>query len=187
MLILASASPRRRELLRLLVPDFEVRPAAVDESVARGEAPEDYAARVASAKAQVIASQTDGERVLGADTVVVLDRQILGKPASPEAALEMLSKLSGRIHQVVSAVVLVDAGGHIHQSGSISRVTMASLDAQWIERYIASGEPMDKAGAYAIQGRAAACITRLEGSYTGVVGLPLPETANLLRKAGIAA
>lgn len=184
-LVLASASPRRRELLATLVETFEVVPADIDETPGEGESPEDYVRRMAHEKARRVADTRDAW-VLGSDTSVVVDGRALGKPADADAARSMLASLSGRGHEVLSAVALV-RGDTLHSALSRTRVCFAELPVAWIEAVIASGEPMDKAGAYAIQGRAAMWVEHLSGSYTGVVGLPLYETAGLLRRAGLLA
>lgn len=181
---LASRSPRRRQLLQLLGCDFECLDIEVDESWSGSEAPDAYVTRLALAKARGgRAAAPSTLPVLAADTEVVLDSQVLGKPVDCEAAVNMLLSLSGRTHQVYSAVALA------HESEntclSISQVTFAPLAERDCRAYCAGGDPLDKAGAYAIQGRAAAFITRLAGSYSAVMGLPLPKTARLLAEAGI--
>lgn len=186
-LILASASPRRRELLAVFDIDFEVEPADVDESVLHGEPPEDYVIRVAVAKARAVAAGHWQHRyVLGSDTVVVVDDEILGKPSDAGQAARMLSRLSGRTHRVLSAVALVAPDAGVAVRLSETRVEFATLPEGWIGDYIASGRPMDKAGAYGIQDVAGTWVRRIDGSYTGVVGLPLYETGELLRQAGLA-
>jgi septum formation protein len=185
-LILASASPRRRELLRQVGVDFRVVVAEVDESVLPDEEPAAYVRRVARDKALAIqAREGDTLPVLGADTAVVLDGHILGKPGNHAEAQAMLRRLSGRTHEVYSAAVLVQAGESSRQCLSVSRVTFAELDADWIDAYCDTGDPMDKAGAYGVQGRAAEKIARIEGSFSGVMGLPLYETCELLRQAEV--
>jgi septum formation protein len=185
-LILASASPRRRELLRQVGVEFNVVVAAVNESVLPGESPAAYVLRVARDKAlSVLAREGDALPVLGADTAVVLGDRILGKPDSRADAIAMLEDLSGRTHEVYSAVVLATAAGKVLDCLNITRVTFARLDRVWIERYCDTGDPMDKAGAYGVQGRAAEKITRIEGSFSGVMGLPLYETCRLLRQAEV--
>ncbi|MCW8871461.1 MAG: Maf family protein [Xanthomonadales bacterium] len=185
-IILASASPRRRELLRQVGVEFRVVVAAVDESVLQDEAPAAYVVRVARDKAlEVLARESDGLPVLGADTAVVLDGRILGKPGDRAEAQAMLSSLSGRTHEVYSAAVLAAGAQPPRECLNISRVTFAELDRAWIESYCDSGDPMDKAGAYGVQGRAAEKITRIEGSFSGVMGLPLYETCQLLRQAEV--
>jgi len=184
--ILASASPRRRELLRQVGVAFRVVVAEVDESVLPGEAPAAYVLRVARDKALAIQfSEGTALPVLGADTAVVLDGCILGKPANRDGAIAMLRRLSGQTHEVYSAAVLVQAGQSPRECMNISRVTFAELDPDWIEAYCDTGDPMDKAGAYGVQGRAAEKISRIEGSFSGVMGLPLYETCELLRQAEV--
>lgn len=184
-LILASASPRRRELLSLFDIDFDVRPADIDETVGEGEVPADYVRRMAREKALAMHVRSDGCFVLGSDTAVVLDGEILGKPVDNNEASHMLEALSGREHEVLSAVALVAPDGRIDEHQSVTRVEFADLPGAWIGRYIDSGEPHDKAGAYGIQGAAGVWVRRLSGSYSGVVGLPLFETGELLREAGL--
>ncbi|MBL39057.1 MAG: hypothetical protein CMP07_11675 [Xanthomonadales bacterium] len=184
-LILASASPRRRELLAVLVEDFEVRPADIDERRRDGEQPEDHVPRLAVDKARALARVSPHAWVIGSDTEVVLDGACLGKPGDEARACEMLRSLSGRSHQVYSAVALVGPDCSMKTALSVSEVRFEAIPEDWIRRYAASGEPLDKAGGYAIQGRAAAWISNLDGSYSGVVGLPLFETARLLRDAGL--
>lgn len=185
-LILASASPRRRELLARLVREFQVQPAAVDESPAHGEDPEQLASRLAEAKARAVHRLNPACAVIGSDTVVALERQVLGKPSGAAEVEEMLYALSGRRHRVISAVALVTPDRKDPEIRlSITQVEFASLPRSWIVAYARTPEPMDKAGAYAIQGAAGAWIRHIEGSYSGVVGLPLYETAVLLRQAGL--
>jgi septum formation protein len=180
-LILASASPRRRELLRQLGVRFEVIPADIDESTRAGETPDEYVTRLARAKALAVWRQEGGRLpVLGSDTAVVLDGGILGKPADRTEAAAMLRRLSGRTHEVHSAVALVHGPERIDDRLNISRVTFAELEAEWIEAYCATGDSMDKAGAYGVQGKAGERIARIEGSFYGVMGLPLYETSRLL-------
>jgi len=191
MIYLASASPRRHELLRQLGIEFQALPAAIEERPLADEAPRDYVMRLAAAKARtgaaVVAARGLAPRpVLGADTEVVLDGKILGKPADAAQARAMLASLSGRTHAVLTAVAII-AGDQAHTALSESRVTFGDLSDAEIERYWASGEPADKAGGYAIQGRAAAFVKRIEGSYSGIVGMPLYEVVELLRKVGVMA
>jgi septum formation protein len=170
-LILASQSPRRRELLTLAGFDFTVRGRPVEEVRARGEDPRDYVARLAREKAE--ASYNDpNEIVLGADTVVVLDDRVLEKPHHAASAKAMLRALSCREHVVLTGICLKHAAGTIVDCES-TRVSFVALNEQEIEAYVASGEPMDKAGAYAIQGLASKFIDRIEGDYFNVMGLPL--------------
>ena len=183
-IILASASPRRCELLAQIGVRFEQRVAEVDETPRRGEAPVDYVARVALEKAQAVQRRfRPAVPVLGADTAVVVDAQILGKPRDAAHAFSMLRLLSGRAHEVYSAVAL--AGEHESVAVNCTRVWFTTICDSEIEAYWQSGEPCDKAGGYAVQGLAAAFITRLDGSYSGVMGLPLYETARLLQDFGI--
>lgn len=189
MLYLASKSPRRSELLARLGLDFGLLDNDVPEHRAPGEPAEDYVRRVAREKAGAGLLQVVGVAnavVLGADTEVVLDDDVFGKPRDADDAAAMLRRLSGRTHRVISALSLVSASREA-QAVSLSEVTFAELDDQDIEIYLASGEWQDRAGAYAIQGRAQALISHLSGSYSGVMGLPLYETARLLRGFGIAA
>lgn len=187
ILFLASASPRRRELLDQIGVRYEPRPVQVDESRQPRESPRDYVTRLARAKAETawsLFSPDAARAVLAADTAVALADQILGKPRDRGEALAMLEKLSGRTHEVFTAVALRTARG-LDSRVSASRVKMRALGPEEIESYWDTGEPRDKAGAYAVQGRAAVFIEALEGSYSGVMGLPLFETAELLTRAGI--
>ncbi len=187
-LYLASRSPRRRELLARLGCLFEVLDPDVPERRAPGESPADYVQRVAAAKAEAgwnsLGASAAGAWVLGADTEVVLDDVVFGKPADAEQALAMLRRLSGREHTVLSALCLRGATG-AHGVLVESSVRFASLDDATLRDYVAGGEPFGKAGAYAIQGHAECFVTRLCGSYSGVIGLPLAQTAALLRAAGL--
>lgn len=189
MLHLASRSPRRSELLALLGLDFGVLALEVPEQRAPGEPPEDYVRRVAREKAGAGLLQVMGNPealVLGADTEVVLDDEVFGKPGDAGEAAAMLRRLSGRTHRVLSAVSLVSRDREA-QAFSVSEVRFGELDDAAIDAYVASGEPQGKAGGYAVQGRAQAFIAHLSGSYSGVMGLPLYETARLLRQFGVAA
>jgi len=201
---LASHSARRRELLRQIGARFETlllrsaspRGPDISESIQQGEAPVDYVLRVAREKAergvQTLASRSLLLRpVLGADTVVIVDGDILGKPEDAQQAARFLERLSGRTHEVRTAVALAlprpasERRNSVWTSVSVTQVTLRTMDAAEIMGYCASGEPFDKAGGYAIQGRAAIFVERIEGSYSGVVGLPLAETASLLTRAGV--
>jgi septum formation protein len=184
-MILASASPRRRELLAVFGVSFSVLPAHIDESWRPGEGPADYVVRMALEKAEAVARRHPGEVILGADTAVVLDERPLGKPADAAEAREMLTRLSGRAHEVMSAVALITPEGLRSHRLNITEVEFSLLPERWIESYVASGDPLDKAGAYGIQNQAGVWIQRISGSYTGVVGLPLFETGELLREAGV--
>lgn len=183
---LASASPRRQELLTQIGVRFELLKLAVPEIPAAGEMPRDFVQRMALEKARAgkqLLSPDDPHPVLGADTAVVIDGCILGKPVDKDDALAILTRLSGRKHQVMSAVAVV--ADYEATRTNISQVTFDKLSLDQINAYWNSGECQDKAGAYAIQGRAAAFILDLQGSYSGVMGLPLYETATLLNEFGI--
>jgi septum formation protein len=182
-LILASASPRRRELLKNAGLDFDVRPSSVEESVGAGESPEEFARRAAREKAlDVAAAAPANALVLGADTVVALGNEILGKPSDPQDAARMLQKLSGTTHRVITGICLVRAPAKIQaEEHETTLVTFRRLDAKEIEEYLATGEPFDKAGAYGIQGFASRFVTRIEGCYFNVVGLPLARVYGLLK------
>jgi septum formation protein len=184
MLYLASQSPRRRELLARLGIDFRVLDVAVVECRLPHETPTQYVCRVAVDKARAGLSAKPGAVVLAADTEVVLDDEVFGKPRDARDAAGMLRRLSGRTHQVLSAVC-VASDDRMAQALSVSEVTFAALDDDTIDTYVASGEPEGKAGAYAIQGAAQAFIPHLSGSYSGVMGLPLHETARLLVEFGM--
>lgn len=182
VICLASASPRRSELLRQIGVAHEARPAEVDESLLAGEAPAAYVRRLAEAKARALWSRgTDARRlpVLAADTTVELDGEIFGKPADRDEALAMLKRLAGRTHEVHTAVAVLHASGSASRL-STSQVTMRAITPAELDWYWSTGEPADKAGAYAVQGRAAIFITHISGSYSGVMGLPLCETWELL-------
>ena len=186
MLVLASASPRRQELLRNAGISFIVQPADVDETPIPGESARDCAERLAREKALKIWRSRPHDVVLGADTVVVIDGEILGKPADAEDAARMLRKLSGREHQVITGVCVagIRAGADEAVTGSeTTLVTVTAISEEEIREYVATGEPMDKAGAYAIQGIAARWIPRIEGDYSNVVGLPVALVYRMLRKA----
>jgi septum formation protein len=185
-LILASASPRRRELLAQMGITPEIIACDLPEVHITGEAPLDYSRRVARAKAQA-GWQLSGSRpdwlALGADTEVVIDDIVFGKPADDAAALAMLRDLSGREHLVLSTVALVGADFEGIET-CVTRVRFAELSAATMRQYVATGEPFGRAGGYAIQGLAAAFVAHIDGSYSGVMGLPLFETMALLRRAG---
>jgi septum formation protein len=187
-LILASASPRRAEILRNAGIQFEICSAGVDESPLGNELPADYVRRLALAKALSAAKDNrDGadHLILGADTVVVVDGEILGKPASPDDARRMLRRLSGKIHEVHTGLALLwNCGSQRSVVEEITRVHFAALTDREIEEYIASSEPFDKAGAYAIQGVGGRYVTRIEGCYFNVMGLPLARLYSLLRESG---
>ena len=183
-LYLASGSPRRRELLTQIGVPFIVISAPIDESPLPSESAPAYVERLARAKAAAGLARVDGPAVvLGADTAVVLDGRILGKPENREDALAMLADLSGREHQVLTAVAL-DDGQRVHSFCVTSTVRFRAISTDEAQRYWASGEPADKAGGYAVQGLGAVFVTGLSGSYSAVVGLPLCETADLLGQFG---
>jgi septum formation protein len=185
-LILASASPRRHDLLQQLGISFRVSPSNVTETVRAGESPATYALRVAEEKALDVAQHHPGHWVLGADTIVTIDGQILGKPRDEADGRCMLTLLSGRTHQVMTAFTLVGQNGEVFVRQVItSQVTLKSLTDEQIRTYLATGESFDKAGAYAVQGIGAALVERVEGSYTNVVGLPIDEVRETLRTAGL--
>lgn len=182
MLYLASKSPRRRELLGRLGLEFRVIEIDIPEQRQPGESAADYVRRVAREKARAGLLRAAGDPsalVLGSDTEVVLDDEVFGKPADTGSAAAMLRRLSGRTHQVLSAVSLVSLTRE-SQAMSVSQVTFAELTDAQIDAYVATGEPFGKAGGYAIQGRAEIFVSRLDGSYSGVMGLPLFDTARLL-------
>jgi septum formation protein len=183
-LILASASPRRRELLTRAGLTVEVDPADVDERPEPGESPERYVERVARLKASAGARRHPGRPVLGADTVVVVDGEVLGKPADAEDAAGMLRRLAGRTHYVLTGVALAWQG-QITTQIERTEVAMSAMSEDDVAWYVASGEPMDKAGAYAIQGLASRFVTRIEGSYSNVVGLPVATVVELLKTSGV--
>ena len=182
--VLASQSPRRRELLALVGIPHEVRPADVDESVLPGELPVPHCERLARLKADTLARSNRDDVVVGSDTIVVVDGDILGKPRDPAHATEMLTRLSGRTHTVFTAVAVSHAG--MTRSGVEEvDVTFRALDDDTIAAYIATGEPMDKAGAYGIQGFGAAIVERVEGDYFAVMGLPIGRMLMLMRESGL--
>ncbi|HKO21273.1 MAG TPA: Maf family protein [Candidatus Eisenbacteria bacterium] len=186
MLVLASRSPRRVELLTLVGARFNTFPVDVDESPLPGERPEEHVQRLAEAKARAAAEArglngAEEAVVVGADTIVSLDRAILGKPSSPDEAARMLERLSGRIHEVWTGLFLFDPSAGRSIGGALrSIVKFAPLNADDVSRYVATGEPLDKAGAYAVQGKGAVFVEAIEGSYSNVVGLPLSYLKHLL-------
>ncbi len=212
MVVLASASPRRQELLRNAGIPFIGQPADIDETPLAGESPHDCAERLAREKAVAVWRKQPQDAVLGADTIVVVDETIFGKPADSTDAIRMLRLLSGRVHQVITGVCLVRAVASGQWSGSSKSVpiqsepgpyhivrtenqelrtasentlvTMSELSDEEIRQYVATGEPMDKAGAYAIQGMASRWIPRVEGDYSNVVGLPVALVYRMLRESG---
>ncbi len=187
-LILASASPRRAELLRAAGLEFDVIPAAVDEAMDPEDQPEGYARRVAQLKAEAVIPHAPGRPVLGADTIVIIDNEVLGKPVDAADARRMLGLLSGRAHTVMTAVCLVNpaaGSGRVQTNVARTTVEFAPLSDEEIAWYVASGESADKAGAYAVQGLASRFVTRIDGSYSNVVGLPVAVVYNLCKKAGL--
>lgn len=197
-LLLASASPRRAELLRAAGIDFDVAAANVDESVREGESPTSHIRRLAEEKVRTVLPLAAGRAVLGADTIVVVDDLILGKPADAVDARRMLRRLSGRAHQVLTGVCLAHQMSGAATSGAgdpftwmvqvevaSTAVEFARLSDREITDYVESAEPVDKAGAYAIQGRASRFVTRIEGSYSNVVGLPVALVYDLCKRAGL--
>jgi septum formation protein len=194
MLVLASASPRRQELLRNAGISFTVQPADINETPLAGEAPRDCAERLAREKALAVFQKQPQHWVLGADTIVVVDEAILGKPRDVDDAARMLRLLSGRTHAVITGVCVVDpvasgqwsVASNIKSASATTSVTMCEISEEEIRSYVATGEPMDKAGAYAIQGIASRWIPRIEGDYSNVVGLPVALVYGMLRERGVA-
>jgi septum formation protein len=188
MLILASASPRRQELLRNAGIPFTVRPADIDEKRLAGEAPRDCAERLAREKALAVFQTRPQHFVLGADTIVVVADTVLGKPGDADDAARMLRMLSGRTHLVITGVCLMGARvaskAEAQTASETTLVTMCEISDEEIRDYVATGEPMDKAGAYAIQGIASRWIPRIEGDYSNVVGLPVALVYAMLRERG---
>lgn len=190
-LVLASRSPRRIELLSNLGLAFEVMPSHIEENVDLQLAPENVVVQLAEAKAGVVAKHLvpgPGQEivVLGADTIVVIDGEIIGKPQSAQEAISMLAKLSGRWHQVYTGVALLRLPDlWSATSYEVSKVYIRELAAKEIDSYIATGESMDKAGAYALQGIASAFVEKIDGCFTNVIGLPMPQVVHLLRQAGV--
>ena len=196
MLVLASASPRRQELLRNAGIPFVVRPTDIPEVPQEGEAPRAFAERLAREKALAVFREHPDDFILGADTIVVVDAQVLGKPRDGADAARMLRLLSGRRHQVMTGVCLVGTQlgtenwklgtGFEDIRSETSLVTMDALTDDDIRAYVSTGEPMDKAGAYAIQGRASRWVSRIEGDYFNVMGLPVSLVYKMLRERGVA-
>ena len=184
MFILASGSPRRKELLQQINARFEIRISTAEEVTGDEVAPEDLVVQNAAAKVRAVARLYPNQAVLGADTVVTLDGHTYGKPDSREDAVRMLKEFSGRTHQVLTGIAWV-YNDHLFTDVVTTNVEFAPMADTEIERYVKSGEPLDKAGAYAIQGGAAEFIAGIHGSYSNVVGLPLNATVRLARKAGV--
>ena len=179
-IVLASASPRRAELLRAAGIDFEVQPANVDETIGAGESAIDYVSRLAETKGRLVYERDSGRTVLAADTAVVVDEHILGKPLDEADAVRMLRLLSGRTHDVLTAVSVFHPGGIVDTRVDTTTVEFAPLSEGDINWYVSTGEPMDKAGAYAVQGLASRFVSRIEGSYSNVVGLPVALAYQML-------
>lgn len=183
-IILASRSPRRSELLGNLVENFEVVPSPADEVIRPELAPRENALAIAREKALSIARERRQCFVIGADTIVVLDEKIIGKPKDEADASRILKSLSGRQHRVITGVAVIDPRQNLFQEAAISIVNIKPLTDEEIASYIRTGEPMDKAGAYAIQGKGAFMVRSYEGSFSNIVGLPLETVKTLLRQAG---
>lgn len=186
-LILASGSPRRRDILQQLGIPFEVRPSGVDEQVEPHWTPVEVATLLAAQKADDVCMRLAGPNhlVLGADTIVVIDGKVLGKPKDDADACAMLGTMSGRTHEVITAVALRARAGYRDDFHMVTRVTFRALDAAAIARYVASGEGRDKAGSYAIQGLGAGIVAAIDGCYSNVVGLSAPRTLLALQQAGL--
>jgi nucleoside triphosphate pyrophosphatase len=182
-IVLASSSPRRRQLLEMLHIPFAVEPSGIDEIVGPREAPRDYVLRVAREKAEAVATRRPGAIVLAADTEVVLDGEVFGKPADAAGAVAMLQRLQGRTHQVITGVVVARAG-RLEHAIDITAVTFRPADGATLSAYVATGEPLDKAGAYAVQGMGGVLIERIEGDVFGVMGLPIRLAVDLLARFG---
>ena len=182
-IVLASGSPRRKQLLEMLHIPFRVIAPDVDEHVLPGEKPDAYVTRLSRAKAQAVLPRAAGEVILAADTTVVLAGKIFEKPKSPADAVAMLEQLQGKTHEVLTSVAVAE-NGRLEQALDVSRVTFRPNTRQVLEEYVATGEPLDKAGAYAIQGLGAPLIERVEGDFFGVMGLPLRLALDLLAKFG---
>jgi nucleoside triphosphate pyrophosphatase len=181
--VLASSSPRRRQVLEMMRIPHRIVPPDVDESLHEGEPPDRYVVRLARAKAQAVAGRTPGDLVMAADTTVVLDGEVFAKPEDPADAVRMLERLQGRTHQVLTGVA-VALDGRLEHGLDVSRVTFRAADRELLADYVATGEPLDKAGAYAIQGIGAMLIERVEGDLFGVMGLPLRLVLDLLARVG---
>ena len=185
-IILASQSPRRRMLLEQIGIACDIVPSELDEEIFPGENPDHYALRVALDKARSVAARTEGSIVIAADTIVVLDNAVLVKPVDQADAVRMLTALSGRMHRVITGLAVIDTlTGQELSRTSVTRVWFRVLDQETIVSYVASGEPLDKAGAYGIQGRGALFVDRIDGCYFNVVGLPLSLLSDLFRDLDI--
>ena len=182
-MILASASPRRKELLSLVTTHFTISPADIDETVELNEKPKDYVCRMAKEKAQAIQTLYPEEVIIGCDTTVVVDQTILGKPMDTEDAKKMLTQLSGSTHQVLTAVCVITPE-KTYEHLEVVDVTFYPLDAEDIAQYVKTGEPMDKAGAYGIQGKASVFVKKIQGDYFSIVGLPVGYLNQLFKQLG---
>ena len=183
-IVLASQSPRRAELLRMLGLQFDVVPADIDETYTPGESGPLHAERLAKEKAALIAAQQPDAIVIGSDTVVLLDEHVLGKPSTPMHAVEMLMALQGRTHQVATGIAVAVPGRPLAHEVEVVDVKFRAFDVQKAEAYVATGEPMDKAGAYGIQGYGAALVEWIRGDYFAVMGLPVQRTIAMLERLG---
>ena len=183
-LVLASRSPRRSELLQSLGLDFEVSPSKVEETTDPKQSPEQNAVKIARDKARWVAGKNPDSYVLGADTMVVLDREIIGQPVDEEDAYRILSKLAGKQHRVITGVALITPEAEEYETAVVSTVSIKSVPENEIRSYIATGEPLDKAGAYAIQGKGSFLVSSWEGSWSNIVGLPLEALTGLFQQAG---
>jgi septum formation protein len=184
LLVLASSSPRRAEILKMLGLTFRIQPSMAAEELLAGEMPEEHVERLARAKADEVSRLRPDCMVLGGDTVVVLDGEIIGKPENGEEAVELLCRLAGRKHVVLSGLALVLPDGQAFAGVERTEVAFRSFGSVLAERYVATGEPLDKAGAYGIQGLGSALVREVQGDYFNVVGLPLPLLLDLLERAG---
>jgi septum formation protein len=184
MIVLASRSPRRRQLLDMLGVAHVVDPADIVERAEPGELPETLAVRLAREKALVVAARRPGDWVLAADTVVVLGDEMLGKPDGPDSAKRMLARLAGKEHRVITAVALA-RDAEIHERCDVTRVWFRELDTESIDAYVATGEPLDKAGAYGLQGYGSVLVRRIDGDCFGVIGMPVRLVVDLLGVAGM--
>jgi septum formation protein len=182
-IVLASGSPRRKQLLEMLRIPFRVVPPDVDEHVLAGEQADAYVTRLSRVKAQAVVARAPDEVILAADTTVALRGRIFEKPTSPQNAVDMLEQLQGQTHKVLTSVAVAQ-NGRIEQALDVTRVTFRRADHATLDDYVATGEPLDKAGAYAIQGLGAPLIERVEGDFFGVMGLPLRLALDLLAKFG---
>ncbi|MFH1542587.1 MAG: Maf family protein [bacterium] len=182
-IILASASPRRKELLKKIINDFQIIESGVDESTILAESPQEFAEKAAQAKAQAVVKRNPDSIVIGADTIVVLKGRILGKPKDKQEAISMLTSLAGRTHEVMTGIAVVFPGGKTASDVAITKVTMKNVSDETIMDYVATGKPLDKAGAYGIQEIEEAFIDSIEGDYDNVVGLPVLLLQQLINQA----